>query len=93
MVALPADIAAGHKPGKNTFMCTGNWTFPSHCLVAVKLYSHVLQQILASFNSPSNTTKLLSNQTADFLQIALTVTCAWWRLSGSTLEVPTQQLT
>ena len=35
----------------------------------------MFQQIFASFNRPSNTTKSLSNQTADVLQIALTVSC------------------
>ena len=35
----------------------------------------MFQQIFAGFKSPSNTTKLLSNQTADFLQTVLIVSC------------------
>ena len=61
--------------GQNTFICIGNGTLPSHCSDAVKLYSHVFQQIFASFNAPGNTTKLLSNQTVGVLQTALTVIC------------------
>ena len=78
---------------QNTFMCVGNETLPSHCSDAVKLYSHVFQQILASFNSQSNTTTLLSNQAENVLKTGLDHCHLWWKVSGSTLEVPTQQLT
>ena len=61
LVLATNQIAAG----QNTFMCIGNGTLPSHCLEAVNNYLHV-------FN---NTTKLLSNQTADFLQTELNVFC------------------
>ena len=61
--------------GQNTFMCVGNVTLPSHCSEAVSNYSNVTQQIYSSSNSPSNTTKLLSIKTADFLQTALNVLC------------------
>ena len=61
--------------GQNTFMCVGNVTLPSHCLEAVSNYLHETQEIYVGFNSPSNITKLLSNQTANFLQTALNVIC------------------
>ena len=63
---------------QNTIMCVGNETLPSHCSDAVKLYSHVFQQILASFNSQSNTTTLLSNQAANVLKTALDHCHLWW---------------
>ena len=71
LVLATNQIAAG----QNTFMCIGNGTLPSHCLEAVNNFSHVFQQIYSDYNSPSNITKLLSNQTADFLQKELNVIC------------------
>ena len=64
-VALLLLVTNQIAAGQNTFMCIGNGTLPSHCLEAVNNYIHV-------FN---NITKLLSNQTADFLQTELNVFC------------------
>ena len=64
LVLATNQIAAG----QNTFMCIGNGTLPSHCFEAVNNFSHMFQQI---YSNP----KLLSNQTADFLQKELNVIC------------------
>ena len=75
MVALPVAVlvlATNQIAAGQNFKCTiGNGTLPSHCLEAVNNYLHVSKQI-----ATSNTTKLLSYQTADVLQTETKVICS-----------------